>query len=161
MSPAHNTQSKPGGRGSVWHLFSWLVAVAGAGGGPLIPAGGKSLLGCCLGSAVSLLGCYLWRAGGWCSVRTQPAPVSRWPALEGITPHITQHYTLHYTLHLPYTRSGDAEVAGDGSGGRGRRPGWPGGGPRGVQCEQVSNWRQVILVQNIFSELSVSCVHVR
>ena len=65
MSPAHNTQSKPGGRGSVWHLFSWLVAVAGAGGGPLIPAGGKSLLGCCLGSRV-------------CSVAVRLLPVARW-----------------------------------------------------------------------------------
>ena len=51
MSPAHNTQSKPGGRGSVWHLQSWLVR---AGGGPLISAGGKSLqgAGCCLVSSV-------------------------------------------------------------------------------------------------------------
>ena len=43
---------------------------------------------------------------------------------------------------------GDAEVAGDGAGGRGRGrgPGWPGGGPRGVQCEQVSSWHRTYLL---------------
>ena len=106
-----------------------------AGGGPLISAGGKSLLlGCCLVSAVRLLPVARWRLVQ-CQDTACTIPASRRPALEGITPHITQyitHYIVHYVTHyiVHYTFPTQAPVmlkwlvtGREGGGGGGARAG--------------------------------------